>query len=227
MFRTWRQAVVIASVLLLAAAWIWVLAMQLDRRVIDAGFWFEPVTYETSEAQADRLGGAITEQEMQTIAAHASAEITRAFAGLRIAFSDRRDERYRVRVVQDLRNSTYPRSLARSGESRAIAGLGGQGAVSFRSLANNAIAHARPDADRVTMIAAIGRGIGAAAVHEFAHQLLGTAPLHDTTDVQSYEYRSADRREQYYSALHWDLAWPMLQKRIGTVTNHHSSSDDP
>ena len=103
-----------------------------------------------------------------------------------------------------------------SGESRAIAGLGGQGAVHFRLLANNAIAHSAADAGRDTMIAAIGRGIGRAAVHEFAHQFLGgTAPIHDSTDIRSYEYRSADRREQYYGEMHWDIARPLLERRVG------------
>lgn len=184
--------------------------------VIEAGVWFEPVTFSAAEVQADRLGGAITEQEMVTIASAARAEIARAFAGLRINVSDRRDATYRVRVVQDLRNPRFPRGLPPAGESRAITGIGGQGAVSFRLLASNAIAHAPPDADRATMIAAIGRGVGVAAVHEFAHELLGTAQIHDTTDTQSYEYPNADRREQFYGEMHWDIAGPMLQKRIGT-----------
>lgn len=227
MSRIWRQMAVIGSVLLLAAAWLWILAARSNHHVIDAGFWFEPVTYELTEPEAGRLGGAITEQEMTNIATAASSEIARAFAGLRIKFSDRRDATYRVRVVQELHNPRAPWAVGPAGESRAITGLGGQGTLNFHNLANNAIAHAPPSADRATMIVAIGKGIGAAAAHEFAHQLLGMAPIHDTTDVQSYEYRSADRREQYYSELHWDIAWPLLQKRIGMVADRQSSSDDP
>jgi hypothetical protein len=67
---------------------------------------------------------------------------------------------------------------------------------------------------REVMIEAIGRGIGRAAVHEFTHQLLPTAPIHDSTDVSSYEYQSATRREQYFGELHWDLARPLLQERL-------------
>ena len=184
-------------------------------RVVDAGFWFDPVTYGESEAMVDRLGGPVTAHEMIDIASVARSEITRAFAGLRITFSDRRDATYRVRVVQDLRNPTFPRYPGPAGESRAVRGFGGQGAVSFRTLTNNALRYAPPDADRASMIAAIGRGVGRAAVHEFAHQLLGTAPIDDTTDIQSYEYGSADRREQYYGDMHWDIALPLLHKRIG------------
>jgi hypothetical protein len=110
-----------------------------------------------------------------------------------------------------------PRAPAPSAESRAIAGIGGQGAVNFQLLANSAIAYSPDDAGRTTMIAAIGRGIGRAAAHEFAHQFLGAAPIHDSKDIQSYEYRSADRREQYYGDMHWDIARPWLQKRLGLM----------
>jgi hypothetical protein len=33
--------------------------------------------------------------------------------------------------------------------------------------------------------------------------------------VQSYDYGSAARREQYYGAMHWSSAWPALQERFG------------
>lgn len=180
-----RQVFVIGCILLLAGALVLALAAGSRQHVIDAAFWFDPVTYDASEPTADRLGGDVTEDEMKTIASVASSEITSAFAGLP------------------------------SGESRSIARIGGQGAVNFRILANGAVAYAPADANRATIIAAIGRGIGRAAVHKFAHQLLGTAPIHDTNDVQSYEDPSADRREQYYGEMHWDIAWPMLQKRMG------------
>ena len=202
-----RQALIIGFVLLVAGAYLLAVAARSTRHVVDAGFWFEPVTFDTSEPMAERLGGAITSDEMKTIASIAFSEIEGAFAGLRIAFSDRRDARFRVRVVQELRSA---------GESRALAGLGGQGALGFRVLVINAILHAPADADRPAIIAGIGRGIGRAAVHEFTHQLLGgTARIHDTKDIGSYEYGSADRREQYYGPMHWDIAWPMLQERIG------------
>lgn len=55
--------------------------------------------------------------------------------------------------------------------------------------------------DRLIMDEHIRRGIGRAAAHEFAHQFLGSAPIHDSRDIRSYEYRSADRREQYYGDM--------------------------
>jgi hypothetical protein len=110
-----------------------------------------------------------------------------------------------------------PRYPAPSGESRRIAGLGGQGAVNFQLLSNSAIAYAPEGANRAEIIEAIGRGVGRAAVHEFAHQLLGTFPIHDSKDRQSYEYPTADRREQYYGDMHWDIAGPLLKEKFGPL----------
>jgi hypothetical protein len=200
---------------LAAGAALLALAVGSRQSTITAAFWFEPVTYDESEPMADRLGGPITDAEMQTIEKVARQELARAYAGLRLAFSDRHDATYRVRVVQRLRNPMAPRGPASSGESRRIAGIGGQGAVNFQLLANNAIAYAPADADRAAMIAAIGRGVGRAAVHEYAHLFLGAFPIHDSNDVQSYEYASADRREQYYGDMHWDIAGSVLQQKFG------------
>lgn len=194
-----------------AGASICLLAEQSRHRVIEAGFWFEPVTYDSPA-----LGGSVTAQEKEVIASIALSELTQAFAGLRIRFSDRRDAMYRIRVVQELRDLRFLRQVGVAAESRAVAGFGGHGAVSFSWIASSAIGYAPPDADRATIVAAIGRGIGRAAVHEFTHQLLPTTPIHDSTDVRSYEYRSAARREQYYGPMQWDLAWPLLQQRIGS-----------
>jgi hypothetical protein len=90
--------------------------------------------------------------------------------------------------------------------------------VSFSFLASGAVAYAPDGASRALMVEAIGNGIGRSAVHEFAHQLLPTLAIHDSTDVQSYEYASATRREQYFGEMRWDLAWAPLQLRLGTLT---------
>jgi hypothetical protein len=213
--RPSRQAGVVGGFLLIGAVCASLLAARSRYAVVDASFWFEPVTYDASEAMAPKLGGAITAPELESIAKVARGEITRAFGGFRITFSDQRDASYRVRVVQDLKLPVAPKYPGPSGVSRAVGGFGGQGAVSFRTLANNAIAYSPEGAGRAEVIAAIGRGIGRAAVHEFAHQLLGAAPIDASQDVQSYEYRTADRREQYYGPARWDIALPMLEKRVG------------
>jgi hypothetical protein len=152
---------------------------------------------------------------MDTIAGVARSELTGAFAGLRIAISDRRDATYRVRVVQQLRDPRFRRYVAVAGEARSVAGFGGSAAVNFEMLANHAMGYAPADADREAVVSAIGRGIGRAAVHELTHLLLPTAPIHASEDVASYEYHTAARLEQYYGDMRWDLAWPLLTKRIG------------
>jgi hypothetical protein len=217
MLRPSRQGVVIAAALLLAIAAVAWSGTRSKHRTVNAGFWFEPVSFDGSEPMADRLGGAITLREMQKIEAVAFSEIMQAFSGFRVEFSRSREATYRMRVVQSLRHPMLPKMPAPSAESRAVTGIGGQGAVNFQLLANNAIAYAPEDADRATMVAAIGRGIGRAAAHEFAHQFLGTAPIHDSRDIQSYEYRSADRREQYYGPMRWDIARPLLENRLGST----------
>jgi hypothetical protein len=196
-----------------ATAGIWLLACGARDRVIAAGFWFEPVSYGSSEAMVARLGGPLTPDDLRHIEQVARDEVTSAFAPLRIQFSANRKATYRIRVVQELRNLRAPWSVGPAGESRSVPGLGGEGAVSFRMLVSNAVAYAG-DADRSAIVTAIGRGIGRAAVHEFVHQLLGTAVVH-SDDLASYEYDSSARREQYYGQLHWAAAWPVLQRRVG------------
>jgi hypothetical protein len=212
-----RQGFVITAVVLLAIAAVAWSGAHSKHRAVNAGFWFETVSFEASEPMADRLGGAITSAEMKTIESVAFWEVERAFDGFSVEFSHGRDATYRMRVVQRLQHPMAPKMPAPSAESRAVAGIGGQGAVNFQLLANSAIAYSSDSADRETMIAAIGRGIGRAAVHEFAHQFLGTAPIHNSRDIQSYEYRSADRREQYYGQMRWDIARPLLEKRLGSA----------
>jgi hypothetical protein len=201
------------AVLLLASAGAWVLACGARDRVISAGFWFDSVSYDSSEAMVGRLGGPISPGELREIEGVARAELLRAFSPLRIDFSAGRKAMYRVRVVQDLRNPRAPRYPGPAGESRSVIGVGGEGALNFRMLVSNAVAYAQ-GSDREAMITGIGRGIGRAAAHEFVHQLAGSAAIH-SNDVGSYEYESSARREQYYGELHWDLAWPVLQRRVG------------
>jgi hypothetical protein len=191
---------------------------------IHAGFWFEPVQF-----QSDRIGGPVTPADLEVIERVARAELAKAFNRLRITFSERRDARYRVRVVQELQDPRFSRPLGGAGQSRAINGFGGSGTVSFEFLASGAARFAPPDADRQTVIEGIGRGIGRTAVHEFTHQLLPRAPIHDSTNVGSYEYASAARREQFYGGMKWEFAWPLLEKRVGLSSllrgdTHESSS---
>ncbi len=177
--------------------------------VASAGFWFDRVTFELSRPDETRLGGPILDNERQVIEAMAWRELRAAYAGLRISFSTDHYAFYRVQVVQSLPGSSA------AGASHVLPPLGGQGAVSFQTLASLAIAHAPPGAERVTILEGIGRGIGRAAVHEFAHQIVPTVPIDSSDDPQSYEYHSADRATQYYGPMRWSLAWPALERKLG------------
>lgn len=214
MLRPSRQGVVLGCVTLLAVAGALVVLLSKPRGA-DVGFWFDPIRADTLATLPERLGGEITPPEMKMIESVAVKEIAHAFQDFQVGLSDRRDATYRVRVVDSLRYPIAPRMPAPSAESRSIPGLGGQGAVNFRLIAHSAVMFAPPETDREAMIEGIGRGIGRAAVHEFAHQLLGSAPIHNSKDIGSYEYGSAARVEQYYGEMHWDIGRPMLQKRIG------------
>jgi hypothetical protein len=205
-----RQLVVFGCIVVIAGASYWLSAARSRCRALDAGFWFEDVTFSSR-----KLGGALTPPEMETIASVARTELTKAFRGLDVRLSERRDAGHRVRVVQELQDLRFRRSVSIPAESRTLFGFGGQGAISFSWLASSAIAYAPEDASRQVLIEAIGRGVGRAAVHEFAHLILPDAPIHDSTDVRSYEYPSAARTEQYFGEMHWDLAWPLLKERIG------------
>jgi hypothetical protein len=205
-----RQIVAIGWVLLASGASCSLFDERSARRGIDAGFWFETVKYDFQ-----KFGEPITAQEIESVASIARSELTNAFGGLPITFSDRRNATYQVRVVQELRDLRFRRDVWVAGESRAVPGFGGQGAVSFSFLASGAVAYAPDGASRASVVEAIGKGIGRAAVHEFAHQLLPTISIHDSGDLQSYEYESASRREQYFGEMHWDLAWPLSQERLG------------
>jgi hypothetical protein len=196
--------------LIASAAVAWALTERARPVEAEAGFWFDRVTF-----QSARLGGAITPADLATIERIARGELTRAFAGLPIRISDRREATYRVRVAQEVLDPRMRGHWGVAGASYAVPGLGGQGEVSFAFLAGGATATAPEDTTRDEIVAAIGRGIGRTAVHELTHQLLPQAPIHDSRDVRSYEYDSAARREQYFGEMHWDLARPLLVSRLG------------
>ena len=210
MLRSSRLIAVVGCLLVAALAGSWLLAHRARDRGIDAGFWFERVTYTST-----RLAGTLSEDDLKSIDAVARQEIVRAFTGLRLNLSQRADAVYRVRVVQTLSDPRFNQTIGVSGESRAVPGFGGQGTVSFYYHASNAEAFAEPGAERTAIIAAIGRGLGRAAVHEFAHQLLPSAPIDSSRNVRSYEYESGARREEYYGPMEWDFARALLERRYG------------
>jgi hypothetical protein len=203
-----RQSTVCAG-LIVAGVTVWTLAERSQPAVVEAGFWFERVAFHST-----RLGGPMTSADLATVEDVARGEVVRAFAGLPIRLSARRDATYRVRVVQAVYDPRLRGRWGVAGASHAVPGLGGQGEVSFEFLAGGATARSPERATRAEIVAAIGRGIGRTAVHELTHQLLPQAPIHDSQDVRSYEYGSAARHEQYFGDMRWNLARPLLVERL-------------
>ena len=184
----------------------------VDRpRPVEAGFWLERLTYDLIG-----LGGPLTPRELALVETAALDEIRRAFAGLAVRVSPRRDARYVVTVVPHLYDLRVRRTSEVFGNARAMRGFGGRGAVNFYAVASAAAAYAPEDATRQEVIGAIGRGVGRVAIHEFTHLFLPRAPIDAADDPLSYEYGHAARREQYYGELRWGFAKPMLLREFGT-----------
>jgi len=179
-------------------------------RPVELGFWLEPVTYSSA-----RLGGTISAEELKTVDAIARSEIEQAFQPFDVTVTGNHHARFRVVVMPSLRdNRLLRRSATYAGESRAVAGFGGSGAVNFEFVANGAMVFAPGDASRADVIAALGRGAGRVAIHEFLHQLLPRTAIHDSRDANSYEGNSPALIEGYYGDLHWDIAGPALERRL-------------
>lgn len=206
-----RTRIAIVACLIAAAAAYVLHAKRSRAGPVEAGLWFDDVNF-----ASNRLGEPLTPSEIATIEAAARAEVRDAFRGLRIRLTERHDATYTLRVAQEVVDPRFKRAVGVAGQSRGISGLGGSGSVSFDFLANGAMAWAPDDASRAELVAAIGRGIGRTAVHEFTHQILPRAAIHDSRDDASYENASAARRAQYYGPMHWDFARALLEQRLGS-----------
>lgn len=178
------------------------------------GLWFADDACVLRPGAMDRFGEPLTADERLVVERVARAEVERAFAALRVRITTSAEAFWRLGVVRSLpaRNT---RAVPRAGESVALGMLGGGGTVACDVVARKAINYAPADAQRTDVVTAIGRGVGRTAVHEFVHQVLGPSVGHDDRDVDSYEHGSSDRASQYYGELHWTIAWPELQRRLG------------
>jgi hypothetical protein len=164
--------------------------------------------------QSARLGDAVTPAEYMTIDQTARNEIVNAFRGFEVAVTANRNARFKVEVVPSLSDQRLIRDGTYAGESRAVAGFGGAGHVNFEYVANGAMVFAPDDATREQIIAALGRGIGRVAIHEFLHQLLPKSPIHDSRNADSYEGNSPAQIQGYFGDLQWDIARPWLEARV-------------
>lgn len=178
-------------------------------RPVELGFWMSPISYEPQ-----RLGRPITPAEYLTIDQTARIEIANAFRDFDVTVTANRNARFKVEVVPTLTDHRLIRGGTYAGESRAVAGFGGAGHVNFEYVANGAMVFAPDDATHEEIIAALGRGIGRVAIHEFLHQLLPKAAIHDSRNGDSYEGNSPAKIQGYFGDLHWDIARPWLEARV-------------
>ena len=180
------------------------------RQPVDAAFRTERVSHDLAD-----WGGPLTSSELAGIHDAALAEIRHAFVGMAVRFSQRRDARYAVTVVQHLYDLRLRRRQEVFGNARAMRGLGGRGAVNFHAVASAATAYAPEGATRDDVSRAIGHGVARVAIHELTHLFLPRAPIDESADPLSYEYGHAGRREQYYGELHWGSARAALLRELG------------
>ena len=206
-------AIAVVSALVLVAALVW----RSAEAPTAAGFWFAKGPFTLFAEEEARIGGPVTASDLRRIEQTARDEVALAFAGMRLVVVDDPSAFWRVEVVQDLNvpdQHLWNGPPSGAAESFVFGPLGGRGSVSFLSVAQFAVRYAPPGATRDDIVAGIGRGIGRAAAHEFAHQII-VGSGHNPDDMASYEYPFADREQQYYGELHWTTARPALLKRLG------------
>lgn len=209
----WRIGVAATALVAILCALV---AWRASHSVLVVGFWFEDFPFVLSESTTAILGGPLTASEGDGIRRLARDELTRAYAGLNLTFTDRPRAFWTIRVRHSFERRRGQR-LPLAGETFAMGPLGGRSAVNFTEVTMAAIAHARPGATRQVLVDGIGRGIGRTAAHELAHAILGVhGPMDNQTDALSYEFFTHNRPSQFYGELHWARAWPVLVERVGT-----------
>jgi hypothetical protein len=137
-------------------------AMVACSAVPSAGFWYQDAALSFSADARNRLGGPLTNGEVESIRQLSRSEVERALSGLRITVSTNQRAFWRVAVLQSLKRSAN-RQLPATGESVAMGFPGGTGAVDFDMVTTEAIHYAASDASRQNIIQGIGRGIGRVA----------------------------------------------------------------
>jgi hypothetical protein len=189
---------------------------QARQTTMTAGFWFDDIDFTFPGDLDPKFGGHLSPVEIAVIKRVANEEVRRAFRGYRVVISGTPRSFWRVAVIKEMGFK-----LPWAGATVSLGPLGGLGRVAFTSLAINALSNAPPAATRQEIVVGIGRGIGHAAIHEFAHQILGSGLLQESSDKTAYECETADRFEQYYGQLHWTTAIDALDRRIGPRRGVH------
>jgi hypothetical protein len=207
-WRIGSAAVVIVAVLC-------VVLFRGARAGVDVGFWYEDFPFSFSAPVTAALGGPLTASDVDAIRRISRDELTHAFSGLKVAFTDGRHAPLTV-VVQLSIPRRKGQRLPNAGETFAMGPLGARSVIDFTEVLMAAMAHAPAGTTREQLVAGIGRGVGRVAVHELAHGLLGAGAMDNRTDDHSYEYFTHNRPSQFYGELHWSGAWPVLLGRVGT-----------
>ena len=207
----WRIGFAAATIVVLLS----VVLFRGSRAGVDVGFWYEEFPFTFSEPVTAALGGPLTLSEINSIRHISRDELTHAFSGLKVAFTDSRRARLSVVVQLSIQRRKGQR-LPNAGETFAMGPLGARSVIDFTEVLMAAMAHAPAGTTRRQLVAGIGRGVGRVAVHELAHGILGAGAMDNQTDDHSYEYFTHNRRSQYYGELHWARAWPVLVERVGT-----------
>jgi hypothetical protein len=198
-----------------AIAVLCVIVFRGARPGVDVGFWYEEFPFTFSAPVTAALGGSLTASEIDSIKRISRDELTRAFSGLKVTFTDSRHERLTVVVQLSIQRRKGQR-LPNAGETFAMGPLGARSVIDFTEVLMAAMAHAPAGTTRQQLVAGIGRGVGRVAVHELAHGILGAGAMDNQTDDHSYEYFTHNRPSQFYGELHWTRAWPVLVERVGT-----------
>jgi hypothetical protein len=200
-----------AGAVLTAATLVALAARHSADHVVQAGLWFDGVTFAVTAL--DRAGAPLTPAERTRIAAIARDSCAAAFAPWRLAVVGAPRSHYRVRVVQQFQ----PRRMRHFAvaESLVVGPLGGEAAIDFTAIANAAVSLAPPGTTREDLVAAIGRGLGRVAAHELAHQILPHRDFHRSADPESYDFSNVYRVAQFFGPMRWDLAGPWLDAALG------------
>jgi len=203
-------AALVAAVV--TAAVFSVVRAKASRAPLTVAFRFDAAACVLPRTAERALGAPLQPPEVAAIQRTARRELEEAYAGTRLVFVADGEAFWHLQVLPAIRGR---KALPDGGHSIGLGPLGGLGELNFDLLSVTAVRLAPPGATRQTILDGIARGIGRAAVHELAHQIVATAGMDNATDADSYEYGSFSRQSQYYGRLHWADAWAGVRAKVG------------
>ena len=193
----WRIGVAAAAIV----AVLCVVLFRGPRAGVDVGFQYEEFPFTFSAAVTAALGGPLTSSEIAVIKQISRRELTQAFSGLKVTFTDSRQTPLTIVVQRSIPRRKGQR-LPNAGETFAMGPFGARSVIDFTEVLMAAMAHAPAGTTREQLVTGIGRGVGRVAVHELAHGILGAGAMDNRTDDHSYEYFTHNRPSQFYGELY-------------------------